>query len=206
MRIVSLLSIGLAASAMAVAGCGGATSTPGGDGTGDARQPGQPGASTDSPATGSSSTGKQVVGASCAKPTPVIVASGGVIARPTGSVMRLQLVYQGTSIGVTDVRGVDMILPRADGPFVPGKVAGYWFETRDGSSTTYQHLFQDPTSLEAPGAPGGGGFAQVPVDRCSPKLILADLPSSPSATELIVYGSPYGTSDGAVELARFTLK
>jgi hypothetical protein len=198
--------IAATAGAMGISGCGGATSGTSGDGTSETTQPG---ASTSPPSTGSSSTGTgepKVAGASCAKPTPVLVASGGVIARPAGSVIRLQLVYQGTSIGITDVRGADMIRPRADGPFVPGKTAGYWFETRSASTTTYQHLFQDPTSLEAPGAPDGGGFNHVPVDRCAPKLILADIPSSPSTTELIIYGSPYGTSDGAVELARFTLK
>jgi hypothetical protein len=32
------------------------------------------------------------------------------------------------------------------------------------------------------------------------------VPNDPAAVELRVYGSPYGTMDPAIELARFTLK
>src|SRR5688500_185574 len=56
----------------------------------------------------------------CANAESVIVKSGETITRPSGSALRLELVYQGSSIGVRKVRGVDMILQKSDGPFTPG--------------------------------------------------------------------------------------
>jgi hypothetical protein len=220
MRIVSLLTVSVAVSAMSLAACGGATAGDGsgtGPGAGTATGPGpgsDPKPVTDPepgddppvvhpPTTNGNPPGS--VGTTCAMPTAVSVGAGGVIARPVGSALRLQLTYQGTEIGVNEARGVDMILPPADGPFTPGKIAGYWVEAHSGGATTYQHLFEDPTKLEAVGA-GGSGFTNLPVDRCTPKLILADLPNDPSTTELVIYGSPYGTNDGAVELGHFTIK
>jgi hypothetical protein len=143
-------------------------------------------------------------GTPCPKPAPVQVPSGGTITRTSGSALRLQLVYQGASIGVTSARGVDMILAPADGPFAPGKVSGYWVESRSATAPLYQHLFRDPTVREAPGA--GGGFSNSTIDRCEPKIILADVPNDPAAVEIRVYGSPYGTVDAAIELARFNVK
>jgi hypothetical protein len=209
MRIVSLLMIAVTASAMALGACGGATSGSvgsAGDGTGG--EP-PPGAATTPPTTDqppNAEDAPKLAGASCPNPSSVLVLSGGVLARPAGSALRLQLVYQGSTIGVTSARGVDMILPPADGPFAAGKVAGYWVETRSAAGTTYQRLVQDPTAQEAPGAPSGGGFSNSTLDRCAAKLILADVPNDASTSEVVVYGSPYGTSDGAIELARFTLK
>ena len=189
-------------------GCGGGVATEAAvkDGPRDPQSPSsQPSASASSPSA-SASTAKPQGDAPCAKPSPVVVASGGTITRPTGSALRLQLVYQGAAIGVTQVRGVDMVLAPADGPFAPGKVSGYWVESRSAAAPLYQHLFRDPTVREAPGAPGGGGFSNSTIDRCEPKIILADVPNDPAATELRVYGSPYGTVEAAVELARFKLK
>jgi hypothetical protein len=218
MRIVSLLMIGVAAGAFGLVACGGAT-TGTGDGTGAGTGTGgtgtntgdttRPGVSADPPSSDPPSTNVQgpgVVGASCPNPTSVLVPSGGVIARPAGSALRLQLVYQGTAIGVTNVRGVDMILPPPSGPFTPGAVAGYWVETRSASATTYQHIFQDPTVQEGFGGPGGGDFSNTTIDRCTAKIILADVPNDGSTSEVVIYGSPYGTNDGAIELARFTVK
>lgn len=220
MRIVSLLMVSVAASAMALAACGGATAGNGSGGgatTGPGTDPGtDPGSTVTDPKSGETDppvvhpptdngNPPGSVGTTCAMPTQVSVGAGGVITRPVGSALRLQLTYQGTEIGVNQARGVDMILAPADGPFTPGKVAGYWVEARSGSTTTYQHLFEDPTKLEAVGA-GGNGFTNVPVDRCTPKLILADVPNDPSTNELVIYGSPYGTNDGAVELGHFTIK
>ena len=227
MRIVSLFLVSVAASALALVGCGGATTgsdgtgTPGPastSGTGSSGRIGatagsgdDPGNDLPQPGTGTNlhpptnGQGPGTVGATCASPTSVSVAPGGVIARPVGSALRLQLTYQGTDIGVTDARGVDMTLAPADGPFTPGKVAGYWVEARSGKTTTYQHLFEDPTTMEAVG-PGGEGFMNLPIDRCTPKLILADVPNDPSTTDLVIFGSPYGTNDGAVELGHFTIK
>jgi hypothetical protein len=217
--------VSVAAASLALVGCGGATSggdesgasgprtsttgSSGGTTTGhsgddpgnDLPQPGG-GTTVHPPVTGH---GPGTVGATCASPTQVSVGPGGEIARPVGSALRLQLTYQGTDIGVDEARGVDMILPPADGPFTPGVVAGYWVEARSGKTTTYQHLFQDPTKMEAVGE-GGGSFMQLPIDRCTTKLILADVPNDPSTTDLFVYGSPYGTNDGAVELGHFTIK
>ncbi len=223
MRIVSLFMVSVAAASLALAGCGGATT--GGDesGTGGPATTGTTGSSggtktgsdpgNDLPQPGGGTTvhppingrGPGTVGATCASPTNVSVGPGGTIARPAGSALRLQLTYQGTDIGVNDARGVDMILAPADGPFTPGVIAGYWVEARSGSTTTYQHLLQDPTTMEAVGE-GGGSFKQLPIDRCTAKLILADVPNDPSTTDLVIFGSPYGTNDGAVELGHFAIK
>ncbi len=222
MRIVSLLMVSVVASAMALVACGGATA--GGDGTetgtGSAKSdPGRSPATSGGNATGNdpgndlpqpgihpptNGHGPGTVGATCASPTQVSVGPGGTIARPVGSALRLQLTYQGSDIGVTEARGVDMLLSKGDGPFAPGAVAGYWVETRSAGATIYQHLVQDPTTLEAVGA-GGDGFTNVPVDRCAAKIILADVPNNPSITDIVIYGSPYGTNDGAVELGHFTI-
>ena len=146
------------------------------------------------------------VGGTCTAPASVLVRSGGSIARPAGSVLRFELVYQGDEIGVRALRGVDMIISGSDGPFTPGHHAGYWAETRDASGAAlFTRLLRDPTVLEAPGAPGGGGFSNHTIDRCEPKTIPVDVPSSASAQTLVIFGSPYGTSEGAAELARFTL-
>jgi hypothetical protein len=218
MRIVSLLMVSVAVSAVALAGCGGATAGgTGGDETGPSTTKGPGSGTTTGGDTKTVVTDPPVVhppinghgpgsvGTTCATPTAVSVGPGGTIARPAGSALRLQLTYQGTEIGVNEARGVDMILSPADGPFTPGKIAGYWVEVRSGSATTYQHIFEDPTKLEAVGE-GGSGFTNLPVDRCTAKLILADVPNDPSTTDLVIYGSPYGTNDGAVELGHFTIK
>lgn len=136
----------------------------------------------------------------------LVTTNGGAIVRPVGSALRLQLVYQGSSIVVSNVRGVYIILASGDGPLLPTKVAGYWYETRSGTTTAYQHLFRDPTNQE--GAPGGpnGQFSNSTIDRCVAKTILADVPNDPSTTEIVVYGSPYGTQDVALELARFAVR
>jgi hypothetical protein len=228
MRIVSLLMVSVAASALALAGCGGATA--GGDATGTGSPKSDPGTSVGtSGGSGTSGTsggvnaddpgndlpqigihpptnghGPGTVGTTCATPTQVSVGPGGTIARPVGSVLRLQLTYQGSDIGVTQARGVDMLVSKGDGPFTPGAVAGYWVETRSAGATIYQHLLEDPTKIEAVGA-GGSGFTNLPVDRCVAKIILADVPNNPSITDIVIYGSPYGTNDGAVELGHFTI-
>ena len=206
MRIVSLLMIAISAAAWA---CGGTTEGVPNTGTPD---PGVPATSnppasnppvSDQPPTIHPPT-TTTTGADCPNPTSVLVGSGGTIARPTGSALRLQLVYQGSSIGVKQVRGVDMILPGGDGPFSDN--SGYWVETRSASKTTYQRLFRDPTIQEAPAGPGGSGFMNSTIDRCVAKTISADVPNDSSMNELIIFGSPYGTQDRAVELARFSIQ
>ncbi len=223
MRIVSLL-MGSALSAMTLAACGGATASVPADGTGAGTNTGtgtgsDPGSSAgtvngndpgnDLPQPGVHRPAQGgVIGATCATPTRVLVAPNGLISRPDGSALRLQVVYQGSELGVTDVRGVDMILPPSDGPFKAGAVSGYWFETRRtgaDTSPTYQHLFQDPTNQEAAPGPNGGGFGNSTLDRCTPKYISVDVPNNAGFTELAVFGSPYGTQDPAVELGRFSI-
>lgn len=206
MRILSSLSAAvlLASVACFALGCGGVAERAPSDGT---RDPQPAATGTTPPVTAKPGETKPGDGPACPTPAPVLVANGGTIVRPAGSALRLQLVYQGSSIGVSNVRGVDMILGPSGGPFAAGKGSGYWFETRSASGVVYQHLFQDPTRQEAPGDPStSGGFSNSTLDRCVAKTILADVPNNASTTELIVYGSPYGTSDAAIELARFSLK
>jgi hypothetical protein len=212
MRIVSVLMIGIAASALVA--CGGATTgtsdgtgTNAGTGTGTGDTP-KPGASTDVPSLADPPSVPKpgLVGEACSNPTSVLVPSGGTIVRPTGSALRLQLVYQGSSIGVTTMRGVDMLLDPSSGPYTPGVVAAYWVETRTAAKTTYQHWLLDPTNQEGFGGPNGEGFSNSTIPVCTPKYIQADVPNDGTTSELVVYGSPYGTQDAAVELARFTVK
>jgi hypothetical protein len=212
MRIVGLLMVGAMASALVA--CGGATTGTGdgtGAGTGTTAGNGdttKPPVTTDVPSLGDPPTAPKpgLVGEACASPTSVLVPSGGTIVRPAGSALRLQLVYQGSAIGITTVRGVDMILGPPSGPYTPGEVAAYWVETRSANATTYQHWLVDPTVQEAIGGPNGEGFSNSTIPQCTPKYIQADVPNDGSTTDLVVYGSPYGTNDGAVELARFTVK
>src|SRR4051812_13373301 len=165
MRILGLLGVLVAVTSMA---CGGSTS-----GTGDPTAPGTTPPShnpNDPPSSNppiSHNDAPKIAGADCPSPTTVLVGSGGVIARPVGSVLRLQMIYQGSSMGVTDIRGADMVIYRGDGPFTPGVVAGYWVEAQTSAKATlYQRTFQDPTSQEAFPGPGGGGFSNSTIDRC----------------------------------------
>jgi hypothetical protein len=202
--------IGVAGAALGLGGCGGATTGTGdltGTGAGDTTKPGAGGDTTSTDPPRASLPKPGLVGESCPSPTSVLVASGGTIARPAGSVLRLQLVYQGSAIGVTSMRGVDMILGgTTGGPYTPGEVAGYWVETQSANATTYQHWLLDPTVQEAVGGPNGEGFSNSTIPKCTAKTIQADVPNDGSATDVVIYGSPYGTQDAAVELARFTVK
>ncbi len=136
-----------------------------------------------------------------------IVGPGGTIPRPTGSALRLELVYQGSAIAVREVRGVDMVIAPSVGPFEPGKNSGYWIELRDSSDRKlFTRLVRDPTRLEVPPPPDGGPFTNLLVPECTPKTILADLPNDPSATKIIVFGDGYvEPKSGARELGRFQL-
>lgn len=200
-----------AAASFGLAACGGVAErgpeSGGNDGTpattpegAPATQPAQPGTIP------SRDDGPKVIDPSCANPTTARVVSGGTIPRPVGSALRLILVYQGSSIGVVDIRGVDKTLPGSDGPFSDN--AGYWAETRAGRTVSYQQLLRDPTRIEVfPGPPGSGqGFENKTADRCAPKTLSVDVPNDPAVTELLLFGSPYGTQDRAIELARFLIK
>jgi hypothetical protein len=138
-------------------------------------------------------------------PTGILVSAGGTLQpRPVGSALRLQLVYQGTALGITRAAGVDFMLPPSDGPFKAGTNAGYWFELQDGSgSALYTRPLQDPTQLE--GAGPDGGFVNATVPLCDAKAISVDVPNNPNGHAVVVFGSPYGTSMGAAELGRFQL-
>jgi hypothetical protein len=186
MKTSSLLAF--AASAL-VLGCGGATEQTSGGGAANAGE---------SPSAGGTGT-------DCDAPAEVLVSSGGRIARPVGSVLRLTLVYQGAGIGVRSVDEVDMVIAPTDGPLREGVNSGYWAETRDAAAALYQRTLRDPTVQEAPADPDGGDYSNATVDRCEPKTLLVDVPNDPAATELRIYGSPYGTQLAATELARFTL-
>jgi hypothetical protein len=187
-----------------LAACGGATNDPPGT---SSRAP------SETPAA-SSNTPEQTPGASdsttapvndCASPAAVIAASGSTMRQPVGSAQRFQLVYQGSAIGVTSLRGVDKVISGSDGPFTAGKNSGYWAEVRDASgNSTFSRILQDPTRQEAPGT--NGGFSNATIDRCIAKTILVDIPRSPSGSVLVIFGSAYGTQGVANEIGRFTLE
>jgi hypothetical protein len=184
-------------------GCGGATNEPTDPSAGtpsetpaESRAPSAPG-QNDSPTSDTTSE--------CPSPAPVIARSGTTIRQPVGSVQRFQLVYQGSDVGVTALRGVDMIVGGSDGPFSAQQHAGYWAEVRDASgTTTFTRLLQDPTRQEVPA--GNGGFANATIDKCIAKTILVDVPRSASGSVLVVFGMAYGAQATATELARFTLE
>lgn len=184
--------------------CGGATNEPSGPSAGNVSEtPSQ----TPSQASGTndSQTATNTPKNDCASPAPMIAKNGTTIRQPVGSAQRFQLVYQGSEVGVTALRGVDMIIGGSDGPFAAGKNSGYWAEVRDASNkTTFTRLFQDPTRQEAPA--GNGGFSNGTIDACIAKTILVDVPRSPSGSVLVIFGSGYGTQGAASELARFTLE
>lgn len=140
----------------------------------------------------------------CAPPAGVVVPAGGTLSRPAQSVMRITLVYQGAAIGVTAMNGVTMIVPPSSGALSPGVNAGYWFALESATQTLYTRAFADPTIGE--GVSDDGGLFAGPVPRCTPKTIHIDVPSDAAATTLVVYGSPYGTDDPAVELGRFSVQ
>lgn len=69
--------------------------------------------------------------------------------------------------------------------------------------TIYTRVVSDPTVVEGVLADGGLVAGRAPF--CDAKVIHVDAPNDPSATALVVYGSPYATDDPAIELARFSL-
>lgn len=142
------------------------------------------------------------------RPTDVAVEPGGTVQpRPSGSVLRLALVYQGSYLGIRKIAGVTMTISSSDGPFQPDTTSGYWAELRDGTGAVlYTDAFQDPTRIEAPGGPGGdGGFMNSTRPLCEAKSISVDLPNDAAGKSIVVFGSPYGTQEVATEIARFNL-
>jgi hypothetical protein len=135
----------------------------------------------------------------------VIARAGGSLSRPKGSALRFQLVYQGASIGVSELRGVDKIVGPSDGLFQAGKNSGWWAELEASSGAkVFTRLLQDPTVLEGPGA--HGGLVNVTVDACKPKIVLVDVPNDPAGTVLVVFGTDASSGGRARELARFQIK
>lgn len=162
-------------------------------------------------ATASTTAGEKLLvpPAECANPTRVIARSGESIARPGGVGLRLYLIYQGASVGLRSIDGVEASPPRL-GPNAAGPVAGlhpgYWGELRDADGAKlFFEMFPDVGEREVPPAASGGEFSHVAVDRCEPKLMAAFVPNDPSATDFVVFGSPYGTQAPAVEIGRFKL-
>lgn len=188
---------------LAVFACGGATNEP----TGTPTASTAPSAPSQNAGRGASTADapKRAPKTECASSASVIAKSGTAIRQPVGSVQRFQLVYQGSEIGVTSLRGVDMIIGGSDGPLSTGTHSGYWAEVRDASGkTTFTRVLEDPTRIEGPG--DNGGFTNATLDECSPKLILVDVPRSPAGSVLVIIGMPYGARGTASELARFTLE
>jgi hypothetical protein len=191
-----------------LAACGGATNEPSGPSGAGNETPAATSTSTEpAQAPGRDDSQTNALKNDCASPAAVIAKSGSTIRQPVGSVQRFQLVYQGSEIGVTSLRGVDMIVAGSDGPLAAGKNSGYWAEVRDAAGkTTFTRLLRDPTNVEAPPPPGGGNFTNATVDKCIAKTILVDVPRSPSGSVLVIFGSPYGTQEAAAEISRFTLE
>jgi hypothetical protein len=158
-----------------------------------------------SPADGVASSEVIAIDPECTLPEGVVVSSGGTLSpRPHGSALRLVLVYQGGSIGITSARGADMTLPGTSGPLRPGFNSGYWYELQDASGKAlYTRSLPDPSRIEAHG-PDGPTSAVVP--RCEEVLVLADVPNDPGGTAIVFYGSPHGTQLVAAEIARFSLR
>lgn len=190
--------------------CGGGVSDGGADGTTGATTP--PGSSTTNPpgtAPPQTETNlPKTVGAECSNPTAVLVPSGGTIARPASKGIKIELVYQGATIGVTDVREREIIPGTSSTDVFGPDTSGYWLEGRTAGKMTFQRSFRDPTNQEAFGPPPGvgGGFTNTTIPRCDAKSIQVEAPNDASVTELVVFGSPYGTQERAVELARFSIK
>ena len=100
-----------------------------------------------------------------------------------------------------------MVIGGSDGPFSTAKNAGWWAEVRDASgTTTFTRLLQDPTRVEVPPAPGGGGFSNVTADKCREKILLVDVPRAPSGSVLVIFGTGYAAQGPTTELARFTME
>lgn len=136
----------------------------------------------------------------------VTVPAGGAIARSAGSALRLELRYQGSTVSVTSARAVDMVLPPADARLEAGKNSGYWAELRGADGAVlFTRILHDPTSVEAPPAPGGS-FTNTAVDASASRTISLDVPNDARASVLVIYGNPSGTQGPASEIARFTLK
>jgi hypothetical protein len=183
--------------------CGGATNEPTETPTGGSTPSTAPETPAKTPGSNDSQT-TTAPASDCPDPAATIAKSGTTIRQPVGSAQRFQLVYQGSAIGVSALRGVDMIIGGSDGPFTAGKNSGFWAEVHDASGkTTFTRLLMDPTRQEAPA--GNGGFTNSTIDKCIAKTILVDVPRSPSGSVLVVFGSPYGQPT-ASELGRFTLE
>jgi hypothetical protein len=141
----------------------------------------------------------------CTPPTDVIVPAGGTLARPSGSALRLEVVYQAGDVMIENARGVDMTLPPGDTVLEAGVNSGYWYELRNASGETlYTRTFQDPSRIEVPLA--DGTMTTIPIPRCTPVTVAADVPNRSDGVALVFFGSPHGTMKGARELTRFTLR
>lgn len=187
-----------------LAACGGATNEPSGPSTSSS---GSPATSSSVPATTETTPSASTASAECKASAPVIAKSGTSVKQQAGSVQRFQLVYQGDAIGVTALRGVDMIIGGSDGPFSATKSSGWWAEVHDPSGkTTFTRILQDPTRVEVPPAPGGGGFTNVTADKCKEKIVLVDVPRAPAGSVLVIFGTGYTAQGPTSELARFTME
>jgi hypothetical protein len=133
---------------------------------------------------------------------PRLVVSGGTLTpRPTEKELRVTIAYQGSRVAIIAAKGVDSLPDTGSSPLTPGVNSGHWFEIRDATNALlYTHLFQDPTSQEVFGPNG-----QLPIPFCDEKQFELRMPNDSAGKDLVLYGSPYGTSQVASELARFHL-
>ncbi len=162
-------------------------------------------------ASDASSDASTLVDSGCANPAAVIVRSGENLGPPlTHTSLRLDMVYQGTSMGITGFEDSDSIVPASDAPLVVGTTTGFWAEVQsvggaDAGTVEFTRLFQDPTRVEAPANPDGGGFVNGTLPVCNAKPFSITIPGTNKQRYVVIYGPPYGTNQPSVELARFGL-
>ena len=143
----------------------------------------------------------------CPLRTPVLAKSGGEVTLPNAAAMRFELVYKGHNLGVRVIKPIEATSATGDGPFTPAKTTGYWVELRDASNRIlFTRKIVDPSHAETPRESESDPQRRVALEMCAPKAIFFELPQVSGATQLVMFGSPYGTDSPAEEIGRFTLR
>lgn len=126
--------------------------------------------------------------------------------RPTGSVVRFNVAYQGPRVRIVGATGLDMISEPSSAPLTAGTNSGYWFELQDAKGKVlFTRLVRDPSVIEGPPPPGGGAFVNAKRPWCDEKTMTFLVPNDANARSIVFFASDYGTQKPAVERARFGL-